>query len=257
MSFIPPMDDWVRSHFVDVAAQTTAILGDLTGKRLLDVGCGDALTAFGLLNAGAREVVGLDVKSTSDEHVEFTIARLEQNGFTQARSLKPRLKLITYDGITAPLESESFDVVFSWGVFEHITNVKAVLLEMKRLMKPDAIGLIKVFPWYQSLYGSHLSDFHAPFAHLTASEAALRAEVVAGVEAKPDAPRDLVLNHVWSEYLTLNKYSADMFFEDFKACGFSSHSWTLLSYPQDLSAAPPGFSLSDLMVCGSDVVFRK
>jgi SAM-dependent methyltransferase len=257
MSFIPPMDDWVRSHYVDVPNQTVTAIGDLTGKRILEVGCGEPLAAFGLLNKGARQVVGLDVKVLPDSFAENTLQRIEAAGFPEARSHIGDLELRTYDGISIPFADDDFDVVFSWGVFEHVSDVKSVLMEMKRVMKPDAIGFIKVFPWFQSFAGSHLSDFLEPFAHLKLSDTDLYAQLIQYLDAHPEAPRGLVLDHMWPEYLTLNKYSADMFYRDFQACGFSSHKWMPICHPQELSSAPSKYNFSELIICGLDVVFRK
>ncbi len=257
MSFIPDMDDWVRSHYVDVANQTVAAIGSLEGKRILDVGCGEPLIAFGLLSKGASQVVGVDIKDLPESLREATLRRLDAAGFTEARGREGDMTLLSYDGITMPMASNDFDVVFSWGVFEHIADVKRVLQEMKRVMKPDGIGFIKVFPWFPSFHGSHLSDFTPPFAHLNMSSSELHATVVRYLDEHPEAPRAFVLNHMWPEFLTLNKYSADMFYREFQACGFASHTWTPLCYPQELSAAPPDRSFSELMICGLEVVFRK
>ena len=258
MSFIPPMDEWVRTHYVDVANQTVAAIGSLSGKRILDVGCGEPLIALGLLAKGAGHVVGLDVKEMPDFLIESTVWRLANTGFPEARDHAKDLTLLKYDGVTMSLTDDDCDVVFSWGAFEHITDVRSVLLEMKRVMKPDAIGFIKVFPWFASFYGSHLSDFVEPFAHLKMSNTELYAKLVQYFNDHPESPsKDIVLSHVWPEYLTLNKYSADMFYRDFQSCGFASHKWTPLCYPQELSAAPSSCSFSELMICGLEVVFRK
>lgn len=59
------------------------------------------------------------------------------------------------------------------------------------------------------------------------------------------------------EYLTLNRYSANMFYRDVKAAGFTRDVWTLLSHQRDLSDAPPGYELSDLIVNGTDTLLFK
>lgn len=257
MPFIPPMDGWVRTHYAEVPQRTIAEIGPLAGKRVLDVGCGDGLIAFGLANAGAAEVIALDVSPLPETLIEATMARIETGGFPEVRSRRPRISFRSYDGVNMPVESDSIDVAFSWGVFEHVADVKSVLLEMKRVMKPDGIGFIKVHPWFQSFYGSHLSDFTEPFAHLKRTPEEIHAQVVTYLDAHPEAPRGLILDFVWPEYRTLNKYSANQFYADFRTCGFRSHTWKLQADAMDLSAAPPGVPLSDLMICGSEVVFRK
>ncbi|NNM75074.1 class I SAM-dependent methyltransferase [Enterovirga aerilata] len=258
MAFIPPLDTWVTSHYVGVPTETIEAIGSIEGKRILDVGCGDLLTAFGLLNHGAAEVVGLDIKDLPEILVDDTVKRLAASGYEDARFDRPRLTPLTFDGRHIPFDDSSFDVVFSWGVFEHVVGVRQLLTEMRRVMKPDGVCFIKVFPWFHSFYGSHLADFiQEPFAHLKYDHPTLLRMVTSYLDEHPEHDRNLILNHVWPEFLTLNKYSANMFYDDVRACGFSSAVWKLISYAHDLSHAPDGYSLSDLMIAGSEVILRK
>ncbi|WP_093014369.1 class I SAM-dependent methyltransferase [Sphingobium sp. YR768] len=254
-SFLPDMDKWVHLHYVDSIDQVVTEIGDPTGKIIMDLGCGEMLMTYGLAARGAAQVVGLDVSALNPE---AAATRLIEAGFPEAETLKDRVTACVYDGRTMPFSDDHFDVVFSWGVMEHVADVPAVLAEIKRVLKPGGVAFIKVFPWFHSYYGSHLSDFiPTPFAHLTFDSAAMRAVIEKTAHEQTAVHPNLILGHMWDEYLTLNRYSANMFYRDVKAAGFTRDVWKLISHQHDLSHAPAGYDLSDLMVSGSDTLLYK
>jgi len=255
MSFLPDMNQWVRNHYIGVVDEFVAEVGSLEGKRILDLGCGEMLMTYGLASRGAEHVVGLDVAKLDPDR---SLKTLVDGGFPDAANFKDRVTATVYDGIEMPFPDEHFDIVFCWGVMEHVANVPAVLAEIKRVMKADGVAFIKVFPWFHSYYGSHLSDFvPAPFAHLTHDHAAMRAIIEKTAHEQTAVHPNLILGHMWDEYLTLNRYSANMFYRDVKAAGFARDVWKLISYQHDLTNAPPAYDLSDLMVSGSDTLLYK
>ena len=254
-SFLPDMDRWVHIHYVDSIDQVVAEIGDPAGKTIMDLGCGEMLMTYGLAARGAAQVVGLDVSALNPEGA---VAQLIEAGFPEAEQIKDRVSACVYDGRVMPFDDNHFDVVFSWGVMEHVADVPAVLAEIKRVLKPGGVAFIKVFPWFHSYYGSHLSDFiPTPFAHLTLDNAAMRAIIEKTAHEQTVVHPNLILGHMWDEYQTLNRYSANMFYRDVKAAGFTRDVWKLISHQHDLSHAPAGHDLSDLMVSGSDTLLYK
>ena len=255
MSFLPDMSQWVKIHYVDSIEEVVDQIGNPVGKRVLDLGCGEMLMTFGLAARGAAEVIGLDIAPLDPNGA---IAKIREAGFVDVDAVKNRVQAVTYDGSSMPFADEHFDIVFSWGVMEHVSDVPAVLAEIKRVLKPGGLAFIKVFPWFHSYYGSHLSDFiDEPFAHLTTNNTDLRQMLEKGARSQSKIDRHLVLGHMWNEYLTLNRYSANMFYKDVRAAGFSRHHWRLLSDPRDLALAPDGFELSDLLITGTDTILYK
>ena len=83
----------------------------LAGRRLLEIGCGycGALVAFEEAGAAAT---GIEI----DEH---------RTEYAQARGLNA----ITADAATLPFADESFDVIGSDSVIEHISDLRAALRE--------------------------------------------------------------------------------------------------------------------------------
>jgi SAM-dependent methyltransferase len=56
-----------------------------------------------------------------------------------------------WDGITMPFENNTFDVVLSTEVLEHVLNPDAYLLEVKRVLKPGGVFFFTV-PFLMSLH---------------------------------------------------------------------------------------------------------
>lgn len=253
--FLPDMDKWIIDHYINAVDLAIQELGDVSGKDILDVGCGEMLMSFGLAAKGAAHVTGLDI---SPLNPNATINRLIEAGFPDVVSIRDRVSALVYDGITMPLPDASFDVIFCWGVMEHVSNIPSVLSEMKRVLRPGGVAFIKVFPWFHSIYGSHLSDFNPiPFAHLTHSTEQMRVIVEEAAPRQTLVPPSLILNHMWPEFLTLNRYSADMFYRDVKAAGFSRDVWKLTSGQHDLTAAPAAYNLSELMISGTETLLYR
>lgn len=49
--------------------------------------------------------------------------------------------VIDYDGVNIPFPDQSFDVVFSSNVLEHVQELPALLREVRRVLRPDGVGL--------------------------------------------------------------------------------------------------------------------
>lgn len=256
MSFIPSQDSWLDSHYNTAPNKIRDAIGGVQGKRLLSVGCGEPLIEFGVLAQGASEVIGLDIVPENNT-LSNTAIKLSQNGYHVPDGYQEHIKYVQYDGSVFPFEDDYFDGVYSWGVFEHVHGVNQVLREMKRVLKPGSWGMVSVFPWYPSFYGSHLSDYiDSPFFHHRESAEWVKSKLDEFSAANPEM-KDLVSRHMWQEFNSLNKMSPEDFYKEVKDVGFSDHVWELLSYAQSLKDAPRDASLSDLMICGTTVRLLK
>jgi 2-polyprenyl-3-methyl-5-hydroxy-6-metoxy-1,4-benzoquinol methylase len=105
------------------------LLGDLCGKRVLDVGCGDGANAALLALRGA-EVVGIDVSPRSIE-----LAQLR----AQATGVSSRARFYCSPIEEAPLEDGAFDVIWGDGILHHvIPELDSVLARLRRTAKSGA-----------------------------------------------------------------------------------------------------------------------
>jgi 2-polyprenyl-3-methyl-5-hydroxy-6-metoxy-1,4-benzoquinol methylase len=110
---------------LDAQLQRLAAFVELTDKRVLDVGCGFGDMMVGLLQAGAAEVMGIDPDGT---WVNIAAVR--------GQSHHRRYRVNQAVGEQLPFRSNTFDLVFSNFVVEHVNNLQLVINEMIRVLKP-------------------------------------------------------------------------------------------------------------------------
>jgi 2-polyprenyl-3-methyl-5-hydroxy-6-metoxy-1,4-benzoquinol methylase len=108
------------------------VLGDLEGKSLLDVGCGDGLNVAMFAKMGAR-VTGIDV---SPGALEVARRRADANGVAD------RVRLICSPIETADLPDAAFDVVWGDGILHHVLEeLEPTMRRLARWAKPGGLIL--------------------------------------------------------------------------------------------------------------------
>jgi ubiquinone/menaquinone biosynthesis C-methylase UbiE len=106
------------------SALVLELAGDVRGRRILDVGCGDGELAVRLATRGAQ-VTGVDV---SPSMIGAARARAEQNG-VQARFCEARADAL-------PFAAEAFDLVIAVTVLCFIGNALPTFREAGRVLAP-------------------------------------------------------------------------------------------------------------------------
>lgn len=108
--------------------------------RILDFGCGSGGTVASLLEQGFCNVFGYDVKD-----------RLKLGGASE----RSRFFISDPTNKRLPFEDNTFDLVISEQVLEHVMDQVGVLRELRRVMKPGGCAL-HVFPARYSLLEPHM-----------------------------------------------------------------------------------------------------
>lgn len=195
--------DWWESHYVQAVDEIVRFLaGDglsLDGRRVLDLGCGDGILALGLATrTQAAAVLGLDLQPVD---VAFLADKAAENGVSESH---PRLTFGVSRDLDLGLPDNSVDVVITWSVFEHVTNVNGLLREIRRVLVPGGMLFIQIWPLFFSEHGSHLWPwFDEPFPHLRLADDVLRA----GVHDRAGSP-DLA-EAMLDLYASCNKLTLD------------------------------------------------
>lgn len=102
------------------------LLGDVSGKRILEVGCGAGQCGRWLRAEGVREVVGFDLARRQLQHSRRID---EQSGH--------RLPAVQADAQRMPFATGAFDVVFSaFGAFPFVPAAETALAEAGRVLRP-------------------------------------------------------------------------------------------------------------------------
>lgn len=107
---------------------TLKLLGDVRGKKILDLGCGPGRYSKILTSKGAK-VIGIDNSKTS-----IDLARLEA----------PNAEFLVGDIEKLPFANGEFDVVISTLVIGHLESWKRVLSEANRVLKKDGIFVFSI-----------------------------------------------------------------------------------------------------------------
>jgi len=127
-------------------------LVDINGKRVLEIGCGGGYVSRKLATDYGCSVVGIDIYKNhlweelgEEKNLEYLVVDLSKEN---------------------PFEYQSFDLIISYTVWEHILHPFTILKECSKLIKPDGAIFIKA-NLYRSALASHVyRDIYFPYPHL-------------------------------------------------------------------------------------------
>ena len=111
----------IRKYEIDIAIQHFPSIVQGTSCQVLELGAGTGQQAKYLSHKG-YSVFAVDLPSSS--YKDTRIFKIEE-----------------YDGKKIPAEDESFDVVFSSNVLEHVVRIDDVLQETHRVLKKNGIAI--------------------------------------------------------------------------------------------------------------------
>jgi ubiquinone/menaquinone biosynthesis C-methylase UbiE len=134
----PHYDDYDNAVIALEQPIVTALLGDVSNLRVVDVGCGTGRHALPMAAQGAR-VTGVDFSTGMLGRLR---AKLECTDAAAAR----RLELIEHDIATGlGLGDASFELALCCLVLEHLPNLDEMLAELARVVVPGGRVVIADF----------------------------------------------------------------------------------------------------------------
>jgi SAM-dependent methyltransferase len=145
-------------------------------NKVLDLGCN---TGYGshLINDSCREIVGVDVSKKA-----IKIAK-ELYG-------NENIEFKAIDGKRLPFGANSFDVVVSFQVIEHIVDHEAYLMEIKRVLAPEGKvifttpnRLIRLYPGMRPWNEFHVREY-APLELKELLDGFFRSTEICGLYAR-------------------------------------------------------------------------
>lgn len=118
----------------------------ISGKKILDIGCGDASLSIKLAE------IGKDVTAVDNSADYMNIAREKIKGLN--------IRVIEEDILKFETE-ERFDCVVLSGIIEHIEDDKAIIKKAHELLKENGaiILLTSAYPWLYSEYDRNIGHY--------------------------------------------------------------------------------------------------
>jgi SAM-dependent methyltransferase len=157
----------------------------VTGKRMLDIGCGQHYPETLLYYNDGNPITGIDLDVVGvGPSVRKYSAIVRRNGLKRAakslvrelvfdpiyfgeldrlygRKLGRGVDLHTADAAAMPFRGSQFDIVVSTNAFEHIENLDGAVSEIARVLKPGALAHIDIH-MFTSLSGGHHLEWTWP-----------------------------------------------------------------------------------------------
>ena len=179
-------------------------------KNLLDIGSGYGGRTVRYAELGAKSAIGVEIS--------YTISKI---GADFASKKSANAYFVTSVGEQLPFKDETFDIITSYDVLEHVQNPRLTLTECFRVLKYGGRMMV-IFPPYYSPLGSHLSGYISllPYANLIFPPKILMTAIDQLLEEEGTGYRPMALRPGDKIY-TLNGLTVRSFMRIARTCGFS------------------------------------
>jgi len=125
-------------------------LGDLSGKKVLDLGCysGNYLSVY--MAERAKSYIGLDLSDKGINELNQKICHLEN------------AKALAVDFLSDDFIDKDFDVIYAYGVLHHFKNVDLLIEKLKEKLSPNGV-IISYDPLETSVPVKIVRTLYRPF----------------------------------------------------------------------------------------------
>lgn len=139
---------------------------DISQSRILEIGCHSGAVCYAFAEKGARSVVGSEFsgyKVASVKNTDLTEPVLQEvhehlvelrNKVAAHFTAKSAVSFVDDDICNSTLDKESFDIIVSWDVLEHLHNTQEACNAIAGLLKEDGIAIFDYNPFF-GLNGGH------------------------------------------------------------------------------------------------------
>ncbi|MGA1804747.1 methyltransferase domain-containing protein [Rhizobium sp. HT1-10] len=203
---------------VDIISDWYEPYGGVSGKDMLEFGCGEGTVALGMaLRKTPRRVVGVEILDVVNNCEDIARDHFGLQG------LPTNLRLQQISPGQDLRDLGMFDFIYCWSVFEHVKRdlLEAAFRTIAEALKPEGVLFLQISPLYYSRDGSHLAPWVGqPWAHLAMEHDEYR-QALYNAPPTPqnlreawsvyiplDAPQSVERDALWETYTTLNKVTA-------------------------------------------------
>src|SRR3989344_294709 len=121
---------------------------DVTGKKVLDIGCGRGELALWAAENGAKKVVGIDYSRSAIILAKEALSHYDNR-------VKKRVKFMEMDAKILNFKSKSFDAIFMTEVLEHLypEEQEIIFKKIKKIIKSNGFIFIHTAPskWFNDI----------------------------------------------------------------------------------------------------------
>lgn len=241
----PTPEQWFTDHYAGAASQIMEFLAadgfSLDGTKVADIGCGEGTISLGLAHrADIAQLDAYDLRPGSRAH----LAELARDAGVPD-DVPACLAFHESTPTSIPAPSDYFDVVFSWSAFEHVRDPVGLLSEVRRILSPDGVFFLQIWPLFYSEHGGHLwlSQADEPFGHLRQPYEDIAAQIRADAGTYPGFAAS-------DEWASLNRTSLDDIQRSLLASRLIPTRVEVLTSPVHLTRDLMRYRLSDLMIGG-------
>jgi len=128
-----------EERYEELRRQLAPLRALISGRHVLDYGCGRGVSSHALLDAGAAHVTGVDAFA---DHLEYSVPAIHELGLADRITMHH-----VPDTRRLPFERERFDAVLCNAVFEHIPAPRAAwIAEVWAMVKPGGVLIVNETP---------------------------------------------------------------------------------------------------------------
>jgi len=143
-------------------------VADIKNSRILEIGCSTGATTFSFANITSNEVVGTEFSGYKIESIDNN-TQIEVSDLNEVNeklkvlrnlvkekfsSTESKVKFIDDDICNSKLPKNSFDLICSWDVLEHIHKPLDAFKNIYNLLDEDGVAIHEYNPFF-SLSGGH------------------------------------------------------------------------------------------------------